>query len=213
MMRMIQKYLPLVLMGSAILAAQQGQSTAPPKPAQAGAAKQAGSQNAPKTATRRSSMHHASKTVAHKARKRPEYRAAYSESSVEVINGDATKKVVFQDDQAAALAKKGSASLKSSSENAPGPMKVEVVNGAYTDTQYLYNNGEDQLIEASLNRPVVIGVQSSDTRNAGGNKNPVVTRVTASGAGDARSASEGGQPVTKQVSPRQRRPVYQPDQQ
>jgi hypothetical protein len=89
-------------------------------------------------------------------------------------------------------------------------MKVEVLNGASTDTQYFYDDGKKQQ-EAPQNRAVVVGVQSSDTRMAGGNRNPVVTGVTASGTGDAKSASNGGQPVTKQVSPRPRRPAYQPD--
>lgn len=211
MMRLIAKCLALVFLlvaGAVTLAAQQAQPAAAQRPAQAPAAKSSSGQNLHITAARHTTSHHARKAAARKRAKRPEYHPAYSENAVEVINGDTTKKVLFRDGQNGATAKTMPAALK----NAPGPMKVEVMNGAYSDTQYLYNNGEDQRIEASLNRPVVVGVESSDTRFAGGNKHPVVTRVTTSGAGDAKSTSSGGESVTRRVAPRQRRPAYQPEQ-
>jgi hypothetical protein len=87
-------------------------------------------------------------------------------------------------------------------------MKVEVINGSASDTQYFSDKNQ----EAAHNQSVVVGVQSSDTRFAGGNKSPVVTGVTSSSSVDAKSASSGGQPVAKQVSPRPKRPSYAPDQ-
>jgi hypothetical protein len=210
MMRLIQACVPLAfsfLMGTATLPAQQAQPQANQKPAQSGVAKPSTAQAHSPAATHGTVHKKHTRAAIRKSAKRPDYRPEYSQNSVEVINGDATRKVVFHDEPTKrAPAGKSAANL----ENATKQMRVEIVNGASTDTQYFYNNGEDQRIEASLNRPVVVGVQSSDTRIAGGNKHPVVTRVTASGAGDARSASEGGQPVTKSVSPHPKRPVYQP---
>lgn len=207
-MRPISLCSPLVFLlmaGSATLTAQQAQPAASRQPVQTTTVPKASSgQNPNQTVTKHSARHRMSH--ARNGAKRPEYRPEFSENSVEVINGDATKKVLFHDDQTT-----GSAENLPGS-NVPGPMKVEVVNGAHTDTQYLYNNGEDQRIEAELNRPVVVGIESSDTRIAGGNKHPVVMRVTASGAGDAKSESSGGQPVTRSISPRPKRPAYQPDE-
>jgi len=208
-MRPISICLPLVflsMVGSATLTAQT-QPAASQKPAQTAALKTSSAQSPHKTIRRHSTSHRSWKTAARKGAKRPDYRPEYSEDSVEVINGDATRKVVFHDEPPAATAKNVPAALK----NAPAPMKVEVVNGTSTDTRYFYDNGEDQRIEAALNRPVVIGVESSDTRMAGGNKHPVVTRVTAGGPDDAKGASSGGQPVMRSISPRPKRPVYQPD--
>lgn len=204
-MRLTQAYLSLAFsffMGTATLPAQQAQPQANQKPAQSGIAKPSISQAHHVSATHRTHT----KIASRRGAKRPDYRPEYSENSVEVINGDATRKVVFHDE---ATGRAGNGKSAANLENAK-QMRVEIVNGASTDTQYFYNNGEDQRIEASLNRPVVVGVQSSDTRIAGGNKHPVVTRVTTSGAADARSASEGGQPVTKNISPHPKRPQYQP---
>jgi len=89
----------------------------------------------------------------------------------------------------------------------PGQMKVQVINGSATDTQYFSDKNQ----ETAHNQPVVVDVESSDTRFAGGNKHAVVTGVTSSSTVDATSASSGGQPVTKQVSPRPKRPAYEPD--
>lgn len=208
-MRLIRVCLVLVLplaMGSGVLAGQQTQPATAQKPAQTSAAKNASAQHSPATPTKRATSRHTGKSEVRRGAKRREYRPAYRESSVEVINGDATKKVVFHDGQAATTPAKH---LPASLKIAPQPMKVEVVNGTATDTQYFYDNGQEQI--AARNQPVVIGIQSSDTRFAGGNKHPVVTSVTASGAADARSASSGGQPVTKNVSPHPKRPNYQPD--
>lgn len=207
-MLLIRVCLPLVLSSSlwcAAVSGQQAQTAAPKKPAQTTAAKRSGAQNA---ATHRAVHRKRATAKLRKGAKRPEYRPEYSETSVEVINGDATRKVVFQDEQAASAAK--AKKLPASLRNAPQPMKVEVVNGAAVDTQYFYDNGQEQL--AARNQPVVIGIQSSDTRIVGGNKNPVVTGVTSSSANDARTAGASGQPVTERVSPKPKRQVYQPEQ-
>ena len=90
------------------------------------------------------------------------------------------------------------------------PLKVEVVNGTATDTQYFFAGNERAQMGTDEKQPVVVAIESSDTRFAGGNKHPVVTGVTAVGAGDAKSAS-GGQKVTTGVSPRPKRPEYQPE--
>jgi hypothetical protein len=58
---------------------------------------------------------------------------------------------------------------------------------------------------------VVVAIQSSDTKIVGGIKHPVVTGITSSGAGTAKSATGGVDPVSKTVSPRPKRPAYQPD--
>jgi hypothetical protein len=190
------------------VAGQQAQP-ATNKPEQPSAAKQQGDL-APQKGARKSKSQrvaHKRHSRKHKGAKRAQYRPDYHENSVQVINGDATKQVVFHDEKAEATPKRN---LRAASKKAPTAMKVEVLNGASTDTQYFYDDGKKQQ-EAPQNRAVVVGVQSSDTRMAGGNRNPVVTGVTASGTGDAKSASNGGQPVTKQVSPRPRRPAYQPD--
>jgi len=208
-MRLMSMSLPLVLgsvMGPFILAGQQAQSVPSQKPTQTNAARQSSVQSPHKAATRhRKSYRHLK--VARKGAKRPEYRPEYKENSVEVINGEATKKVVFQDEHATASTKNVPRALK----NVPSPMKVEVVNGSSSDTQYFYGNGQDEQIEAARNQPVVIGVQSSNTRTAGGNKHPVVKRVNSAGTGAAEPASGGGPPMTNSVSPRPKRPEYQPD--
>ena len=91
-------------------------------------------------------------------------------------------------------------------------MKVEVVNGASSDTQYFYaGDGLGTQNAAELKRPVVLGIQSSDTRVVGGNKHPVVTGITAVGPGDAKSVNSGGQKVTTEVAPKPKRPDYQPE--
>ena len=202
MMRQIQVCLPLVLSllaGTAMLA---GQQTQPGKTQQS-----APSASPAHPSASHHSVHkrHARRAV-HKGKKRGQYRPEYSENSVEVINGDATKKVVFQNDQASSTAEKKTSSKM---KNAPAPMKVEVVNGAATDTQYFYDNGQSS--ETARNQPVVIGIESSDTRTRGGNKQPVVTSVTSSGVQNGKSVGRVGEPVMKQVSPRPKRPAYQPE--
>ena len=210
-MRLIQVCLPFVfpwMMGSAMLAGQQAQPVTAQKSTQTSAAKPSTQQASRTTATHPAAHRKHRKAAARKGSKRPEYRPEYSENSVEVINGDATRKVVFHDDQATTTLEK---KLPAGVKNAPTPMKVEVVNGSSTETQYFYNNRLDQQSETGRNQPVVIGIQSSDTRLVGGNKHPVVTSVTSSGSGDAKTASGGGQPVIKQLSPRPNRPVYEPE--
>lgn len=193
--------LPLVV-GAGVVAAQQPQ-------AGAGAAKQADAQGTHAVASKQKTTHHTKKhvkTSSHKG-KRPAYRPEYGENSVEVINGDATKKIVFHDEQAAATTKSATKAMKNAP---PPPLKVEVMNGGSTDTQYFSRSGQDEQMAAARNRPVVIGVESSNTRTAGGNKHPVVTSVNSAGTVDATPAS-GGQPAANTVSPHPKRPVYQPD--
>ena len=206
-MRLTGLCLPLVL-GPALLAAQQAQPSQ--KPAQSSTLKQSSGQSALHAATTHKSTHHSTRSRRVKASrrrgKRPEYRPKYKENSVEVINGDATKKVTFHEDEPAQPLKKNArAGLKS----APAPLKVDVLNGTSTDTQYFY--GQEEQNENARNQPVVIGVESSDTRTAGGNKHPVVTSITSSSGTVAKAANAGGEPVTKSVAPRPKRPEYQPD--
>jgi S-adenosylhomocysteine hydrolase len=120
------------------------------------------------------------------------------------MNGLSTQKVVFHDD-------KGSESTKDTPAvtNAPAPLRVEVVNGTASNTQYFYGDNGRQ--GSNEKRPVVVAVQSSDTRFIGGNKHTVVTGITAVGRGDAKSANGSGQKVTAVISPQPKRPEYQPD--
>jgi hypothetical protein len=198
--------LPLAL-GSALVAGQQTPPGTAQKPAANPAAKQPGTAGAKQATSHHAKKKH-SKALAHKGNKRAPYRPEYRDNSVEVINGDATKRVVFHDEQAAAAAKKEANAKKNAP---PPPMKVEVMNGSSTNTQYFSGNGQEQLA-AVRNQQVVIGVQSSNTRTAGGNKHPVVTSVNSAGSGDAETAAGGGQAVTNGVSPRPKRPAYQPDE-
>lgn len=199
--------LPLVL-GAAVAGGQE-----------AGTAKSAAQNSSAKqqsTASKKmTTSHHAAKkhrkASARKGTKRSAYRPEYSDNSVEVINGDAAKKVVFHDDQAAASAKAAPRQSKKAPAGAV-PMKVEVMNGSSTDTQYFSGKGRNEQIAAVRNQQVVVGVQSSNTRVAGGNKRPVVTSVNSAGSGDAKAAGNGEQPVTNSVSPRPKRPEYQPDE-
>ena len=90
-------------------------------------------------------------------------------------------------------------------------MKVEVVNGTSSDTQYFYPVKTGAQNVAASKRPVVVGIQSSDTRAVGGNKRPVVTGITAVGPAMRRRVNGGGQKVTTGVSPQPKRPEYQPE--
>lgn len=147
---------------------------------------------------------HPSATKAHSTARRnaarPAYRPEYTQNSVEVMNGASTQKVVFHiDEPATGLSK----------NNAPAPRRVEVVNGTSTDTQYFSADSAQQ--NSAPKEPVVLAVQSGDTRVVGGNKHPVVTGITTVQAGDARSASGGGQKLATKVAPQAKRPAYQPD--
>lgn len=207
MMRLICICLPLVL-GPALLAAQQAHPSQ--KPAGSSAANTPSGQTSHPVATGSHKRHHGARArlakTSRKGAKRPEYRPRYKENSVEVINGDATRKITFHDEEPATASKKDA---RSGFRSGPTPMKVDIVNGTSTDTRYFYT--EDQQNETARNQPVVIGVQSSDTRTAGGNRHPVVTGITSSSNNDAKTANGGGQPVTKSVAPRPKRPVYEPD--
>jgi hypothetical protein len=202
-MRLMQICLPLVL-GPVMMLAQQTQPRTTPKTTQTSAAKPANATAHPHRTSRR--HHRRSQVAAHKRAKRAAYRPDYTENTVEVINGGSTNKVVFHNEAAPPpTAKTSSKSIK----NGPQPMKVEVVNGSSTDTQYFYGSGQQQA--PVRNKPVVVGIQSSDTRQVGGMKHPVVTGVTAGGTTDAKAAANGGQQVTQSVSPKPKRPDYQPE--
>lgn len=195
--------LPLALV-STMTFGQQAKSPSAPEPGQQSAAQ--GSKSFAAQVKAASNTHH---QVAHKqyskaaykhGTKRAAYRPAYTQNAVEVINGASRQKVVFRDED----------TVPGSSKDANAPMKVEVVNGASTDTQY-FTPAQESAGAAESNRPVVVAIQSSDTRIVGGNKHLVVTGITSSGTGTAKSAAGGGYPVSKTVSPRPKRPAYQPD--
>lgn len=193
-MRLIRACLPLVLvvLWAGIAAAEQAQPATALKPDQASSTKPSTAQ-APHAAHKR----HAKPAQSRRA-KRPAYRPEYTQVPVEVIVGNTTRHVKFDMPNPA----------NEQTKSPPGPLKVEVINGAATDTRYFYDNGQQN--ETARNQPVVIGIQSSDTRVAGGNQHPVVTSITSGESGDAKSASGGREPVTRQVSPRPKRPAYQP---
>lgn len=191
-MRLIPLCLPLVL-APLLVTGQQAQTTSQ-KPAQPSTAKQATSSAPHKAATRHRKRHHSRKTVS----KRTGKRAENSKMPVDVINGGEVHRVLL--DKAKSDEKRTKASQRQ--------MKVDVINGSATDTQYF----SDQNQEAARNQAVVVGVQSSDTRFAGGNQNAVVTGIASSSTVDARASSSGGAGVARQVSPRPKRPAYQPDE-
>jgi len=195
-MRLIPVCLPLVL-APLIVAGQQGQLATTQKPAQTSATKQASSPAPHKPATRHRARHRSRKATNRKTAKRAGLCPA-SQMDVTVINGSQPVHACID------RFKLETAQAKAT----PGQIKVDVINGSAADTQYFSNNNQ----ETAQNRAVVVDVQSSDTRFAGGNKNPVVTGVTSSSSVDAKSASSGGQPVAKQISPQPKRPVYAPDQ-
>lgn len=190
-MRLIPVCLSLVL--APIFVAGQQPPASTEKPAQTSAAKQTSSSAPHKAATRHRSRHHARRS-GHKGNK----QAQSNTVPVDVINGGEMHHVV--------LDKSFTADVRGRSKSKE--MKVEIINGSTTGTQVFSNNNQ----ETAHNQPVVVDVQSSDTRFAGGNKSPVVTGVTSSSTVDAKSASTGGPPVARQVSPRPKRPQYAPDQ-
>lgn len=192
-MRLIPICLQFVL-APLLVAGQQAQTSTTQKPAQTSAVKQASSPAAHKTSTRHQRRHRSRNVATRKSRKPAESSAV----PVDVITGGETRHIVLNEAPTARRPRKGE----------PGRVKVDVINGSATDTQYFSGKNE----EPAQNKAVVVGVQSSDTRFAGGNKAPVVTGVTSSSSVDAKSASTGGQGVTKQVSPRPKRPAYAPDQ-
>jgi len=191
-MRLIPVCLPLVL-APLMLAGQQAQSPTTQNPAQTSATKPPGLTASHKATSRHRARYRSRKAASLKGAKRRES----TKLPVDVITGGETRHVVL--DKAEQSGKKTKATS--------GKVQVQVINGSATDTQYFSDKNQ----EAAHNQPVVVGVESSDTRFAGGNKNPVVTGVTSSSSVDAKSASNGGQPVAKQVSPRPKRPAYQPD--
>jgi hypothetical protein len=180
--------------------AQQTQAAPSPKaPANVAAASTSHNGSAH---TRSTSHHSRHRRHRYAGSKRMAYRPEFHEHSVQVINGATTQNVVFKDDP------KPDAKVKGQSAQ----MKVEVLNGTQKDTQYfLRNDNQPGADAARLKQPVVVGIQSSDTRIAGGNKHPVVTGITASGSSDAKSIGSGGQKVATQIAPRPKRHAYQSD--
>jgi hypothetical protein len=194
-MRLIPVCLPLVL-APLIATGQQAQPTTVHKPAQPTAVKQTSSP-APHKVARHKSRHHARKAANRKTAKHAG-GCPDSQIGLDVISGTQVRHVCI--DKAALAGHEP--------KPAPGQMKVDVINGSATDTQFFSDKNQ----ESAHNQAVVVGVQSSDTRFAGGNKTPVVTGVTSSSTVDATSTSSGGQAVTRQVPPRPKRPAYEPDQ-
>jgi len=195
-MRLLPVCLPLVL-APLIVAGQQAQPTTSPKPAQKTAIKQTASPSPHKTAKKHRTRHHLRKAAARKNAKHAGL-CADSQFSADVIMGTEVRHVCLDKSQLAGGVPKAKPA---------GQMKVDVINGSATDTQYFSDSNQ----ESARNQTVVVDVESSDTRFAGGNKSPVVTGVASSSPVDATSASSGGQPVTRQVSPRPKRPAYEPD--
>ena len=195
-MRLIPVCLPLVL-APLIATGQQAQSTTTQKPAQPIAAKQVNSPAIHKAATKHRRHHHARKVAATRKTAKRAGGCPDSQIGLDVINGAQVRHVCMDK----------VASAGNEPKPVPGQMKVDVINGSATDTQYFSDKNQ----ETAHNQPVVVDVESSDTRFAGGNKHAVVTGVTSSSSVDAKSASNGGQAVTRQVSPRPKRPAYEPD--
>jgi hypothetical protein len=201
--------LPLALV-SAMALAQQTESRTTVNVAQQVVTKYGTAQNSHAKAAQTATPAHRStkgkhpKASSRKRAKRPAYRPEYAQNSVEVMNGASTQKVVFHDDN-------GSESTKGTAAgtNAPAPLRVEVVNGTVSNTQYFYGDNGRQ--GSNEKRPVVVAVQSSDTRSIGGNKHTVVTGITAVGRGDAKTVNGSGQKITAVVSPQPKRPEYQRD--
>lgn len=194
-MRLFPFCLPLVL-APLIVAGQQAQPATSQKPAQTGTTAPKSPAPHKSTTYHRKHHRHARKTAAQMSAKHAGF-CSKSQMDVIVINGAQPVHVCM--DKAKIQAEEAKAT--------PGQMKVQVINGSASDTQYF--SQADQ--ETARNQPVVVGVESSDTRYAGGNKNPVVTGVVSSSTVDAKTASSGGQPVTKSVAPRPKRPAYQPE--
>lgn len=196
----------MVAVGAAGVASAGAQAPASNQPAQTSAAKKPNARavaQSKKTAHRPDRREY-KKTADKNGAKRADYRPEFTQNSVEVINGDTTRKVVFADETKPGEPSKG----------APSQLKVEVMNGNSTDTRYFYVDQNAPQMQAALNepkQPVVVGIQSSDTRYVGGNKHPVVTGITEAQPGDAKSTSAGGQKLTNGVAPQPKRPEYDPN--
>lgn len=192
---------------AAWMAGAQAQSATPQQAVQQNAAKRDSAQangNSRAGAQSRSTTHHVqSKRAKARKAKRGAYRPEYARNSVEVINGSSTQKVQFsQEEKPSARAKAG-----------PSQLKVEEVNGNATSTRYFYvdkDQPSQEQIAANYKKPVVIGVESSNTRHVGGNHQPVVTGITSAGPSDATGTSAGGEKLTTGVAGRPKRAPYQP---
>jgi hypothetical protein len=165
------------------------QQTTSDKPEQSSEVEQTRSQHSPKTAIKPISQGHPGQAAAQESA----LHCQPPEIPVDVINGNQVLHTCFDPAQSGEETK-----------TLPGQLQVEVINGSAENIQYFYGNGEDAQIEAMLNKPVVIGVQSGNTLTTGGNKAPLVTRVNS-------AATTRGAAVTNRISPRPKRPAYQPD--
>jgi hypothetical protein len=203
---LLKSSLPLVL-AVTLISGQQGKPTSTQQPVQQNAAKQPstpGAQSKPAHVTKAQHRVVRKKNARASYRngaKRAAYRPEFTKHSVEVINGTSTKQIVFNEEK------------KTVAKGAPPQMKVEVVNGTSSDTQYFYAGSGIRNAPVSK-RPVVLSIQSSDTRVVGGNKHPVVTDIVDISAvkpGGAKTVNGGGQKVTTGVSPQPKRPEYQPE--
>lgn len=190
-MRLIPVCLSLVL-APLIVSGQQTKPASSPKPEQTSATKHATTHASHKAVSRHRAHRHS-----RKASMRKGARAENTTMPVDVISGGEVHRVLLEKPRSDAKQDKANR----------GQMKVDIINGSATDTQYFSDRGQ----ETARNQAVVVGVQSSDTRFASGNKNPVVTGITSSSTVDAKTVSSGGEGVTRQVSPRPKRPAYQPD--
>src|SRR4051794_9470047 len=99
---LVRSSLPLVLV-AAMMWAQPAKPLLDPRSTQAVAVKDSSTASAHAQATSRSKSHHARRrrTSRRKGAKRTAYRPAYTQNSVEIMNGDSTQKVVFNNDDSA----------------------------------------------------------------------------------------------------------------
>jgi hypothetical protein len=170
-------------------------------------------QQPPGTGSHRSQM-----TQGENGKARREYRPEYAQNKIEVINGEATKTVVFDE---ANLARSSSEKAPPqdirkrralSTAVAPSPFRVEVVNGMSSETQYFDWDPERQQRLGGGGehaRPVVVGIESSNTRIMGGNKHPLVIGIESNGAGDA-AAQKSATKLEYRLVPQPKRPPYWP---
>lgn len=152
------------------------------------------------------------------AKARREYRPEYAQNEIEVINGGTTHTVVFDEGRLAS-----SPSEKAPPQNirkdraqpptiAPFQLRVDVVNGMSSETQYFNWDPERQReLEGGAEhaRPVVIGIESSNTRIMGGNKHPLVVGIESNEAREA-VAQKSAPKLEYRLVPQPKRPLYRP---
>ena len=157
-------------------------------------------------------------TKAHGGKPRPEYRPDYAQNKVEVINGATAHTVVFDEGHLASTppgkepaqkAVKGSAQTPTV---APSQVRVDVVNGMSSETEYFEWDPERQQGQPfgmEHARPVVVGIESSNTRIMGGNKHPLVVGIESIGSGEA-AAQKSAPKLEYRLVPQPKRPPYRP---